>query len=135
MKRSLISIALLIVFAGVTQAAAVKIDLGHSAQPFDPDASGRVMLNYAKDVDETQIQVNCADLTPGETYRVCVYIKGQTSDEYICVDTVVGLPNGRLTLHGWLPGDWLALEKLVLGVYRRTNDPYNPWIAILGAFF
>jgi hypothetical protein len=84
---------------GIALAKAVKVDLlpYGSLEPF---ASGQAVLNYAKGADNTEVQVNCWDLTPGTEYTVYLRDGGWYS-----IGTFVTRRNGSGNLHVRLPGD------------------------------
>jgi len=103
--------AVVLCVAGVALAKAVKVDL-LPTDPSEPDASGKAVLNYAKGADKTEIQVNCAGLTPGAEYTVWI---GTVGGPWTNVGTFVARKNGTGNLHARPGGD---LSELTVGVNR-----------------
>ena len=93
--------AVVLCVAGIALAAAVKVELlpYPAAAPLEPDASGQAVLNYAKGADKTEIQVNCAGLTPGEGYTVYI------GSPWEVIGTFVARKNGSGNLHARPDGD------------------------------
>ena len=105
LRRSLMLISLAVFVlagAGIALAAAVKVDLlpYPVANPIEPDASGRAVLNYAKGSDKTVAQVNCWGLTPESEYMV--YLK---DGGWYAIGTFTTRKNGSGNLHVFLEGD------------------------------
>jgi len=110
-KRLLvISLAVIVAFAGVAIAKAVKTELLPQAPALDPDsgAYGQAVLNYAKGADKTEVQINAGGLTPGETYWPGLFGYGG-------FDVVTAGPNGKINVHAEVPGDVSGLDA---GVFR-----------------
>jgi hypothetical protein len=106
----LVGLAVLVSFAGVAFAQAVKTDLLPQAPASDPDsgASGQAVLNYAKGADKTEVQINAEGLTPGATYFPGIF--GSGGFPYVTAG-----PNGKINVHAEVSGDVSALDA---GVYR-----------------
>ena len=104
--------------AAVALAAAVKVQLMPfpPADPIEPDACGRVVLNYAKDADKTEVQVNCWGLMGCEEYTV--YLKAPGGFHPIGDFTTNKKGNGHL--HAKLPGDHSA--HLPVAVNNAMNQ-------------
>ena len=79
-----IAICLIVLMTTIAFAGAVNVALSPTTNAPD-DARGRVILNYVKGADKTEIQVNCWGLDPEFSYTVWI----QT--------TIPGLP----TISGW----------------------------------
>jgi hypothetical protein len=60
----------------VALAVAVKVELMPypSADPMEPDATGRAVLNYVKGADKTEVQVNCWGLMADKEYTVLLMV-------------------------------------------------------------
>ncbi|MBA7492143.1 hypothetical protein ES702_02692 [subsurface metagenome] len=94
-----VAICLIVVMvATVALAAAVKVTL--SQYPVVGYGSGRAILNYAKDHDKTEIQVNCSGLIPETTYGVYLGDGG-----WALIGDFVARKNGKGHLHARYPGD------------------------------
>jgi len=108
--------AVVLCVAGIALAAAVKVDLlpFPAADPLEPDASGKAVLNYAKGADKTEIQVNCAGLTPGAEYTVYI------GSPWEVIGTFVARKNGTGNLHARPDGDQSG--RLPVAVNNAANQ-------------
>jgi hypothetical protein len=90
--------------AGVALAAAVKVKLMPypAANPIEPNASGRAVLNYTKGSDKTIVQVNCWGLMPNSEYTVWL---SPSPGNFHVVGSFVTDYYGEGHLHAFLPGD------------------------------
>ena len=116
-KELLICLAAVVLcVAGIALAAAVKVDLlpYPPAAPQEPDASGQAVLNYAKGADKTEIQVNCAGLTPGAEYTVYI------GTPWEVIGTFVARKNGTGNLHARPDGDQSG--RLPVAVNNAANQ-------------
>jgi len=105
-KMSLMFLAAVILCGtGIALAAAVKVYLTPypATSPIEPDASGKVVLNYAKGADKTEVQVNCWGLIPEATYAVWLSPDGGTS--YHQIGSFTTDEDGDGNLHARLSGD------------------------------
>ena len=87
---------------GIVLAKAVKVELAPypAAAPLEPDASGHVILNYAKGTDKTIVQMNCWGLMSEAEYTVYLYNGG-----FYAVGSFTTRTNGSGNLHVTLEGD------------------------------
>ena len=90
---------------GIALAAAVKVELAPypAASPIEPQASGRMVLNYAKGADKTVVQLNCWGLMPESEYTV--YLSPDSGITWENIGTFTTRKNGTGNLHVALPGD------------------------------
>jgi len=107
--------AVVLCVAGIALAAAVKVELlpYPAADPLEPDAAGKAVLNYAKGADKTEIQVNCSGLTPGEEYTVYI------GSPWEVIGTFVARKNGTGNLHARPDGDQSG--RLPVAVNNSAN--------------
>jgi len=98
-------VAFVLAASGVAFAAAVKIALNPypAAEPVDPDASGKAVLNWAKGKDKTEIQVNCWGLDPEAEYTV--YIAPVEAGPYTELGTFTTDESGEGSFHARVDGD------------------------------
>ena len=102
-KLALLCLAAVIAFGtGIAMAKAVKVALSPfpAVAPIEPDASGKVILNYAKGADKTEIQINCKGLTPASDYTVYLNAGG-----FYAIGTFTTDAAGDAPLHVRLPGN------------------------------
>lgn len=70
-----IAVCLVALMATMAFAKAVNVALCPTAAAPD-DARGRAILNYAKDANKTEIQVNCWGLDPNYNYTAWINVTG-----------------------------------------------------------
>lgn len=113
MKKMIMISAIALCIGGAAFAAAVKVDL----VPINgKDASGQVILNYAKGANKTEIQVNCSGLIGGDTYWITIDGTGIEPIE------AVAKKNGTLAVHVKKEGDRTA-GNLITKIY--IHEFYN----------
>lgn len=96
---------LVMVLAGVALAAAVKVTLTPypASEPIEPNAKGKVILNYAKGAAKTEIQVSCTGLTSDTQYTV--YLKDPITAAFYSIGTFTTDEFGSGAVHVKLSGD------------------------------
>jgi len=110
MKKMIMISAIALCIGGVAFGAAVKVDLNPPPKS-GGDASGRVILNYAKGADKTEIQVNCSGLIGGQNYWITIDGIGLEPIE------AVAKKNGTLAVHVKKEGNQTA-GNLITKIYR-----------------
>ncbi|UCE20135.1 MAG: hypothetical protein JSV84_07305 [Gemmatimonadota bacterium] len=115
-KFALIGLVVALV-AGIALAKAVKKDLvPFAAGCPEEGAYGKVMLNYAKDADKTEIQINCWGLTAGTEYEVWI----DDGAGYVSYGTFTVRQNGTANFHAKPAGD--ISDALSVAVNDAANN-------------
>lgn len=118
-KFALIGLVIALV-SGIALAKAVMVDLlPYPADPIEPDASGKAMLNLAQKGDDgkTEVQVNCWGLMPEADYTVYVGTEGGSWTE-VCTFTTN--KQGTGSCHSRIEGDFTGDSVAVNNANNET---------------
>ena len=118
-----IAICLIALMTTIVFAGAVKVALCPTGAAPE-EARGRVVLNYAKGADKTEIQVNCWGLDPEQNYTVWIHTTGlglPVWGGWSNLGTFEPNIKGNGHVHASVPGDVSGIEVRVNFKGTTTN--------------